>query len=143
MNHPQVMKDGPGGSPSAASAVRARTLIGNTFPLSLVRGHRVVIDELPLEELRAVLATSEVASFWGHENTRAVAEAVLGVSLKPATERPAMMLDEAAYPTLDGHQYTTCYVLSPDYAPGYRPAIGVEVAAEDIRAWHALRLEWK
>lgn len=127
--------DGEGG-------VEAAALIGNAFPLSLVRGHHVVIDELPMAELRSILASSEVVSFWGHENTRPVAEAVVGVSLKPARDRPAMMLDDEGYPTLDGRRFRICYVLSPDYAPGCRPAIGAEVAPEDIRAWHALRLEW-
>lgn len=121
---------------------QTRFLIGNAFPLSLVRGHRVAIEELSLDELRQMLKASEPDSFWGHENTRAIAEATLGVPLKPAVERPAMVLDSEGYPMLDGRSYKVCYVLSPDYTPGFRPQIGTEVAASDIRAWHALRLTW-
>ena len=66
--------------------------------MGLIRGHRVEIREIPLEELRTLLADAEVASFWGHENTRAAAEAILGVSLAPRTARPALTLDAEGYP---------------------------------------------
>lgn len=120
----------------------SKALVGNSFPLSLVRSHRVEIDEVGLVELRRVLSESEVVSFWGHENSREVAESVLSVSLKPKMPRPAVVLDADGYPTLYGDRFTTCYILSPDYAPGYRPAIGTEVSPADILAWHALRLTW-
>lgn len=122
---------------------RRKVLIGNSFPLSLVRGHRVEIEEIGVDALRCVLAESEPVSYWGHENSRSVAEQVVAVSLKPAVERPAMTLDGEGFPTLDGRRYTECHVLSPDYAAGYRPAIGAEVPPEAIRSWHALRLTWK
>ena len=122
---------------------RRKVLIGNSFPLSLVRRHRVEIEEIGVEALRRVLAESEPVSYWGHENSRTAAERVVSVSLKPDVERPAMTLDGEGFPMLDGQRYTECHVLSPDYAAGYRPAIGAEVPSEAIRSWHALRLTWK
>lgn len=119
-----------------------KVLVGNSFPLSLVR-RRVAIEEIAVETLRRVLAEGEVVSYWGHENTRAAAEDVLSVSLKPRVERPAMTLDGEGFPVLCGDRYMTCYVLSPDYAAGIRPAIGAEAKAEEIRAWHALKLTWE
>lgn len=120
-----------------------KTLIGNSFPLSLVRKHRVEIAEIGLDELRHVLAESDPVSFWGHENSRAAAERIVSASLKPTCSRPAMALDDEGFPMLDGFRFKVCYVLSPDYAAGYRPAVGEEMPAEAIRAWHALRLDWK
>jgi len=120
-----------------------KILIGNAFPMTLVRGHAVTVAELPVAELVGALAGRRAASFWGHENTRAAAEALLGVGLRPTSPRPAITLDADDYPTLDGERFTACYVLSPDYREGFRPAIGEEVAGEDIQGWHALKLTWR
>lgn len=119
-----------------------RVLVGNTFPLTLVRGHRVACEEIPVDALRAHLAGRSVASFWGHANTRAAAEAILHVDLAPAVARPVLALDGDNYPVLDGERFAEAYVLSPDYVANFRPAIGEEVAPESIRSWHALRLTW-
>lgn len=120
-----------------------RILIGNAFPMGLIRGHRVEIREIPVEELRTLLADAEVASFWGHENTRAAAEALLGVSLAPRTARPAVSLSPEGLPMLDGDMFDTCWLLSPDYPEGFRPAIGVEVGLDLIKDWHVLKLTWQ
>lgn len=119
-----------------------RILIGNSFPLTLIRGHRVVCEEIALDALREKLAGTEVVSFWGHENTRAVAEAILGVGLKPACDRPVLKLDSEGYPAYEGVRHRVCYVLSPDYVEARRPAVGEVVPADAIRAWYALRLVW-
>ena len=117
-------------------------LIGNTFPFALLR-RDANIRTLSIDALRSALADSGIASFWGHENTRAAAEALLGgVSLRPATERPALTLSPDGLPMLDGRVFRTCFVLAPDYRPGYRPAIGEEPAPSDILGWHALRIDW-
>lgn len=118
-------------------------LVGNSFPVSLIRGCGVVIHEITTEELIARGRSSHVYSYWGHENTRMAAEKVLGVSLKPESERPAVVLDEENRPSLGGRSFSECYVLSPDYRRGFRPAIGSEVAPADITGWHALKIEWK
>lgn len=120
-------------------------LIGNAFSLTLVRNRKVVVSPWPLEELRdRIRAGAEVHSFWGHENTRAAAERILGADLKPATPRPAITLaaQEGNLPSLDGIAFRECWVLSPNYAPGYRPAIGEVVDKSKIADWNLLKLTW-
>ena len=122
---------------------KKKVLVGNAFPFSLVRCRRLVVEDATLEALKAALAGAEVASFWGHANTRAAAEAVLGVSLAPRSERPALTLSPEGLPMLDGDAFDTCWLLSPDYPEGFRPAIGTEVGPEQIEGWHVLKLTWK
>ena len=117
-------------------------LIGNTFPLPLIR-RSVRITLSSREELLRLTADRPVASFWGHANTLAAVNEWLGIDLTPATERPALALSPEQLPMLDGQAYCECYVLSPDYRPGFRPAIGVEVGPQDILGWQVLRLKWE
>lgn len=119
-----------------------KMLLGNTFPMVLIRHHTVTVADCGVEELALEARRRGVVSYWGHENTRAVAEAQLGVDLRPQSSRPAITLDVKGYPSLDGNSFKCCYVLSPDYRAGFRPAIGEEVRAEDILGWHALKLTW-
>lgn len=117
-------------------------LVGNTFPFALLR-RDANVRSLSLDALRAALAGAEIVSFWGHENTRAAAEAVLGgLSLRPAVERPALTLSPDGLPSLGGCVFRSCFVLAPDYRPGYRPAVGEEPGSSDILGWHALRIDW-
>ena len=123
-------------------AMKNAVLIGNTFPFALLR-RDANVRTLSIDALRAALAGAEIVSFWGHENTRAAAEAVLGgVTLRPATVRPALTISPDGLPSLDGAEFRTCYVLAPDYRQGYRPAIGEEPTPSDILGWHALRIDW-
>ncbi len=117
-------------------------LVGNAFPMSLLRSERVTVESKSVAELRMALVNAPVVSFWGHENTRPAAEAVLGVSLLPKTPRPAVTLSDGKCPRLGGYDFDTCWILSPDYRPGFRPAIGEEVAAGAIKGWHVLKLTW-
>lgn len=117
-------------------------VVGNTFPMTLIRGHRVTVEELPISRLRELAMGRKIRSFWGHTNSLAAAEAVAGISLAPRTERPTVTLDEDRLPTLDGEGFAVCYVLSPDYAEAVRPAIGAEYATREIAGWHLLRLTW-
>ena len=55
-------------------------LIGNTFPLTLMR-RRLMVDVVPLEELRRAAAGKRVVSFWGHANTLRAASAAVGFDL--------------------------------------------------------------
>ncbi len=122
--------------------MKQKILIGNTFPFALLR-RDANIRTLSIDALRAALADSDITSFWGHENTRSAAETILGgVSLRPATERPALTLSPDGLPMLGGRVFRTCFVLAPDYRPGYRPAVGEETTPSDFLGWHALRIDW-
>ena len=122
--------------------MKKRILVGNSFPLSLVRHGEVRMTCPSLAEFRSMIGSCEIVSFWGHENTRAVAEGVLGASLRPAVARPALTVSPEGRPMLDGETFDACWVLSPDYVPGYRPAIGTEVGPESITGWCVVKLEW-
>lgn len=117
-------------------------LLGSTFPLSLIR-RPVRIAPAPLEELRQRLQLEGFVSFWGHDNTRAAAQALLGVDPAPATMRPALTLTPENLPAMDGTIFEEIWVLSPDYAPQHRPAPGAEVPAEAILSWHVLHLDFR
>lgn len=119
-----------------------KMLLGNAFPMTLIRRHVVRIEECAIDDLSKEARRRGVVSYWGHENTRAAAECRLGVDLRPKSNRPAIVLDRDGYPMLDGASYRTCYVLSPNYRDGFRPAIGAEVGGEDIVDWNALKLTW-
>jgi hypothetical protein len=117
-------------------------LIGNSFPLSLVR-RRAEIEPRPLDELRESLRTRPWHSFWGHSNTIQAANALLGVDVSPASERPAITLSEERLPSLEGTTVRECWILSPDYRPGFRPPPNIEVAPEKILGWQVVRITWK
>ena len=125
------------------TGTKSKILIGNSFPFSLIRCDRLTVEQRPIAELKANLADAEIASFWGHANTRIAAEAVLGVSLMPSVERPALTLSPEGLPMLDGDTFDTCWLLSPDYPEGFRPAIGTEVGPEQIAGWQVLKLTWQ
>lgn len=116
-------------------------LVGNSFPLSLIR-RKVVIEEATMTEFKTLCQEGGLHSFWGHENTRVAAEEVLGVSVKPKEERPAVTLTADGFPTLDGVIFDLCYVLSPNYKDAFRPKIGEEVPSEQIASWHLLKMIW-
>jgi hypothetical protein len=118
-------------------------LIGNSFPLSLIR-RRVTIEPVPLETLReAIVSAGGVLSFWGHVNTLAVAEAALGHSVEPASERPALRLSPDNLPLFEGRIFAQCWILSPDYTENFRPKVGEEVPTEKIKSWQVLRMRWE
>lgn len=127
-------------------AVSTAVLVGNTFPLTLVRGWKVEIEEVGAEALRGALASgAAVRSFWGHAETQGAAEAFLGVAtgtLTPRVPRPALRLGSEGLPELDGERFAECHVLSPDVAGGGRPAPGQAAAPSAITGWHVLRLRW-
>lgn len=116
-------------------------LIGNTFPFALMR-RDADIRVSSFEALRQVATEATIHSFWGHAGTLAAAETEVGFSLRPKVDRPALMLTDDL-PTLDGIVFKTCWILAPDYQPGFRPAIGTEVAAGQIKGWHVLRIDWR
>jgi hypothetical protein len=137
---------GPGSGRGAENQQRDEkhwaVLVGNTFPPSLIR-RRVVIDPLPLEELRRALQDARVVSFWGHATTVRAASLLVGTDLTPAQERPALALSPEKLPTFAAEVFKECWVVSPDFAHGYRPAVGGEVPPtaratswRQCRKWH-------
>lgn len=116
-------------------------LLGNSFPLSLIR-RTVRIDPRPLEELRQAVGDRGCVSFWGHANTLEVAKQFLGFDPTPATARPALTLNGEGFPVYAGNLFQEIWVLSPDYRAGFRPKIGHEVAPGQILSWQVLRLEF-
>lgn len=118
-----------------------KILIGSTFPLGLVR-RPVTIVTAEISQLVSALADAEIHSFWGHENTRATAERVLGISLATHGNRPALLLSPEKLPMLNETVFQDVWVFSPDYTPGFRPALGEEVPPEKISGWQVLHLNW-
>ena len=117
-------------------------LLGNSFPLSLVR-RAVRIEPRTLDELRQEVDERGCVSYWGHANTLESAKRFLGFDPSPSTERPAIILNEERLPTLAGIAFDEVWVLSPDYAEGYRPQIGEEVIQERILGWQVLQIEFR
>lgn len=118
-------------------------LIGNTFPLSLIRRNVLIFTRTQSELRMAITNMGGVVSFWGHANTVTTASEWAGVDLSPRVARPALTLDQQGFPTLNGQSFTRCWVLSPDYAPGFRPKEGELVPAEAILGWQALEIVWE
>ena len=116
-------------------------LTGSTFPLSLIR-RPVLIEPETMENYIRRLQTDRWESFWGHANTLPLANRMTGCDLTPKEERPAVRLSAEGLPELHGQAFSECWILSPDYRPGFRPAIGAEVQAEDITGWQVLKITW-
>ncbi|MDA8137821.1 MAG: hypothetical protein M0036_04135 [Desulfobacteraceae bacterium] len=116
-------------------------LIGSTFPLSLIR-RPVLISPQNIDTFKGLLTSRPIVSFWGHQNTLSAARQLLGVDISPPTERPALELSDALLPMINNNQFTECWVVSPEYTPGYRPNIGEEVPMEQITGWQVLKIQW-
>ena len=116
-----------------------KILIGNSFPLSLIR-RRVVMVPCPLETLLTELKGNKIVSFWGHRNTLAAANRLLGYDLTPKMERPVVCLTPDFFPELDDTVFSECWILSPNYCSDFRPAIGEEIPPEKIAGWQCLKI---
>lgn len=114
-------------------------LLGNTFPLTLVR-RAVRIEPRTVDELRREVAARGLVSFWGHANTLDAAQQFLGFDPTPATVRPALSLNSDLLPTLVGVAFHEVWVLSPSYQPGYRPQADPSTPPEMILGWEVLRV---
>ena len=116
-------------------------LLGNSFPLSLVR-RAVRIDPRTVEELRKEVAERGCISYWGHANTLSAAKAFLGFDPAPSSDRPALALNDDSMPVFEGIAFHKVWILSPDYLPGFRPDICHEVTPEQIPGWQVLRMDF-
>ncbi len=117
-------------------------LLGSTFSLALIR-RKVVITPSDLETLRHVLRERGFVSFWGHDNTLAAANELLGCDVTPSRERPAVCVSGSGLPMLDEKVFSECWVLTPYYVTGFRPALGQEIQPEHIAGWQVLKMEWE
>lgn len=117
-------------------------LIGNTFPLTLMR-RRLTVDVVSLGKFRRAAAGRRIVSFWGHANTLRAASAAVGFDLSPAEERPVLTLSPKALPSLGGEEFRECWILSPDCRRNFRPAIGDELKPDEICSWQCLHLVWQ
>lgn len=116
-------------------------LIGNAFPLTLVR-RSVRIDEKNLSELREIAMDANIHSFWGHQNSLDSAINYLDFNIKPRKGRLPVELNEDNYPVLDNVVFMDCWIVSPQYIDNYRPKIGKEVSVDSIIGWQVLKITW-
>ena len=116
-------------------------ITGNTFPVNLFRRKAEVIPET-FENYLARLRSGQWDSYWRHSNTLVAVNRLCSVDLTPREERPALSADAEGYPSLYGKSYRECWVLTPEYRPGFRPSIGVEVTNSDILSWQVVRILW-
>ena len=121
---------------------KKKILIGNSFPLSLIRC-KAVISPCPLETLLKAIDGAEITSFWGHRNTLSAVNQILKRDLTPNSERPVLKLSSNDKLMLDDEEFTECWILSPDYRANFRPAIGEEVPPEKIKSWQCLKITFE
>lgn len=116
-------------------------LIGNAFPLALVR-RKISVEPAPRETLLSAAQGKRVVSFWGHANTLKIASEMAGVDLTPSSRRPVLTLSSDGLPVLEGTAFSECWLVSPDYKDNFRPAVGQEVDSSMIASWQILRITW-
>ena len=114
-------------------------LIGNSFPFSLIR-RKAQIEPCSLKDLQEMIRSRSIISFWGHRNTLDAVNRCLGADLTPEVERPALSLSGTALPMYNGKVFNECWIVSPDYRPGFRPAVGGEVSPDQILGWQCLHI---
>ncbi|MDD2479518.1 MAG: hypothetical protein PHS31_06470 [Victivallaceae bacterium] len=117
-------------------------LIGNAFPLTLVR-RPVQITLATIAELRNEFKDAQIYSFWGHDNTMVAASRAIGFTLKPEIPRPVLELDANDLPCLDGMSFSCCWIVSPNYIEHFRPEPGAEVPLSMIKDWQILKIIWE
>ena len=113
-------------------------LVGNAFPLSLVR--RAV--HITPQKSDAFPRNAKLFSFWGHTNTLPHVNAFLGIDLTPKSDRIALTLNDDLLPQLCGEVFQECWIISPNYTENFRPEIGEEISAQKIKSWTFLKVTW-
>jgi len=84
-------------------------LIGNSFPLSLIR-QKVTIEPEDVDKLKRRLKSEHIESFWGHNNTLKTVSEYLDYDLKPKSKRPVIALNNLGYPTFAETEYKEIWV---------------------------------
>ena len=119
--------------------LKNRILIGNSFPLSLIR-RKVTIIPCTLDDFKSKAKDAEIISYWGHCNTLTAVNDVLGYDLTPLENRPVLSLSPDKRVQYKDMEFSECWILSPDYCADFRPAIGEEVPPEKIKSWQCLKI---
>lgn len=120
-----------------------KILIGNTFPLGLIR-RKVQIEPCSLEDLLAAADGKMIVSFWGHANTLEAVNRATGLNLTPGAERPALALSADRLPRLGKLVFRQCYIVSPNYRQeAFRPKPGDTVPLAAICDWQILKICWE
>ncbi|MBN2451740.1 MAG: hypothetical protein JXR77_15225, partial [Lentisphaeria bacterium] len=101
-----------------------------------------LVAPIPAADFRTLLKGKRVFSFWGHRDTLDSAAHFAGLYLTPRRDRPALELSPDGYPMLDGRVFRDCWVLTPDYPAGFRPAIGHSEPIPAADAWRVLHITW-
>lgn len=117
-------------------------LIGSTFSISLIR-RRVVIDIKSQGDLLTAMHRQPWVSFWGHGDTVEMASIMAGADLRPTMERPAIVLSPEGFPMLGGVTHKECWVISPNFEPGYRAPEGQKADTSKIIGWCILCITWE
>jgi hypothetical protein len=117
-------------------------LLGNTFPLSLIR-RNVSIQYKSIDNLKEIIRSRKIVSFWGHENSADAASELLGFNVKPKTERPALELNQYGLPVFESEIFDECWILSPNLPQGMRPGLSEIVPFEQIKGWSVLKITWE
>ena len=117
-------------------------LIGNTFPMPLVQAP-CRMTPASVASLQVAAHGATIRSYWGHASTLPAANEATGLDLTPARERPALEVDDAGRPVFDGASFDDCWVVCPQYAPGYRPQPQTPVPVDRIAGWHVVHIEWE
>ena len=116
-------------------------LLGNAFPLSLIR-RRVVIEPATMDELRHRLHAEGFLSYWGHADTLDTAAALLGVDVTPCALRPVLRLNDEHLPLLNDQVFQEVWVLSPCYTLGFRHEADQAAPPTQIVDWEVLKLSF-
>lgn len=119
----------------------ADLLVGNTFPLTLMR-RQLMVEPVPLVVFREEAEEKRIVSFWGHANTLHAASEAVGFDLSPAEERPVLELSPEGFPMLGGKAFRECWVISPDCRQNFRLFVNRALEPEDISGWQCLRISW-
>lgn len=129
-------------SPLSVKPESPGLLLGNSFPMSLIR-RSVLIVPRERTALLSALQDHILFSFWGHDNTLLAASRYLGCDLTPPQRRPVICLDSSGLPCFAGRSFHECWLLSPNYVANFRPASGQEVPESAIMSWQVLHLSWQ
>ena len=117
-------------------------LVGNTFPMSLIRRECFIVPVSSQEFKQFIeLENPEIVSFWGHKNTIRVVYQIFNIDVTPIEDRPVLRLSSNRLPYYMNKEWKQVYVISPTYkADVGRPDPKIEVTPDMIKDWQILKI---